>query len=166
MQIGPIVILSHALIHDGVHGDAGRTMTEIRRTLEVDAPPEKVFAAISVPEKWPQWASFVREASSDGPKAHWIYEMGGGMKVESETEETEISQDRVYAFRQTGGFMKSGQNRMEIEAAGEGSRLTWTVQYEFPYSYLGKVMDKLKGRKQFEEAIDTSIRNLEELLGR
>ena len=140
-------------------------MTKITRTFEVGAPPEKVFAAISVPEKWPQWATFVKGASSDGPKAHWVYELGG-MKVESDTEVSRISANRLYEFEQKRGFMKSAATRLEIEPSERASTITWTVQYELPYSYLGKLVDKLRARQQFERAIDEAITNLQAFLKR
>jgi len=131
----------------------------------VRAPPERVFAAVASPEKWPQWASFVRSASSDGPKAHWIYEMQG-MKVESDTETSEVVENSVFGFRQTRGFLKSGRTRIEIQPNEKGSSVTWSNEYEFPYSYLGKLMDKLKARKQFEQGMDESIKNLKNRLER
>jgi len=134
-------------------------MTKIVRTFEVAGPPENVFGLLSDPEKWPRWAPFVRQASRIGPKTHWIYDMGG-MKVEADTEVTESSENRVYAFHQTGGFLASGTTRFDIEPTQQGSKVTWTAEYELPYSYLGKLVDKLRGRKQFEEAIDESIKGL------
>src|SRR5713226_387633 len=140
-------------------------MTKIVRTFEVGASPDKAYAAVSVPERWSRWASFVRQASSNGPKVHWIYDMGG-MRVESDTIVTEAAENARYAFRQMKGFMKSGDTRLEIEPTVKGSRIIWTTEYELPYSYLGKLADKLKARKQFEAAIDRSVANLEKLLSR
>ncbi len=140
-------------------------MAKIVKRFEVGAPPERVFASISVPENWPQWASFVKRASSNGSKTHWIYEMAG-MKVMSDTEITEVQENRLYEFRQVGGFLKQGGTRLEIEPTEGGSTITWTTQYEPPYSYLGKLADKLKMGKRFEEAIDESLRNLKKILER
>lgn len=140
-------------------------MTEIKRQFEVAAPPKSVFDAISIPEKWPQWCTFVKKASSTGPKTHWVYQMGG-MKVESDTETTENQENKVYGFRQTGGFLKSGQFRVEIKPSKKGSSVTWLFEYEPPYSYLGKLIDKLKMKKQFEKDVDESINNLRNLLKR
>jgi len=39
-------------------------------------------------------------------------------------------------------------------------RRTWTVNDELPYSYLWKLVDKLKAGKTFEKAIDESIKGL------
>ncbi len=140
-------------------------MTKIVKEFEVGATPNKVFALISVPEKWSQWASFVKQASSNGSKTHWIYEMGG-MRVESDTEVTEAEENKVYRFRQAKGFLKSGKTSFEIEPSAKGSNITWTTEYEPPYSYLGKAMDRLRMNKQNEAAIDESVRNLKRTLER
>jgi uncharacterized membrane protein len=93
-----------------------------------------------------------------------VYNLGG-MKVESDTEVTERRENAVYAFRQTRGFLKSGTTRLELTPRNAGSQVTWTLEYELPYSYLGKLVDKLKAKKQFEGAVDASIRNLAKLFG-
>ena len=96
---------------------------------------------------------------------HWVYNMEG-MKVDADTEVTEIQQNEVYSFRQTSGFLKRGESRFEILPSKKGSIVTWTNEYELPYSYLGKLMDKLRARKQFEEGMDASIKNLTKILER
>ena len=139
-------------------------MTKIERTFDLPARPENVFAEVSDPARWPRWCDFVKSASPSGPRAHWVYNLGG-MKVESDTEVTERRENAVYAFRQTQGFLKSGTTRLELAPTKAGSQVTWTLEYELPYSYLGKLVDKLKAKKQFEGAVDASIRNLGKLLG-
>src|SRR3989442_1724201 len=121
-------------------------MTRIVRQFEVAAPPEKVFATVSVPEKWPSWSTFVKQATSNGPNAHWIYDLAG-MKVESDSEIAEMTENSVYEFRQTTGFMKEGKTRIEIHRSKKGSEVTWVTNYKLPYSYLGKLVDKLKAGK-------------------
>ena len=139
-------------------------MTKIVKNFEVAAPPESVFALVSTPEKWPQWASWVKQAKSDGAKTHWVYEMGG-MKVDSYTEITELRINSFYGFKQTKGFLKLGEISMRIEPNGKGSSVNWVVEYEPPYSYLGKVMDKLMMSKQFEQSIDESVIGLKKTFG-
>jgi carbon monoxide dehydrogenase subunit G len=140
-------------------------MTKIVKEFDVGASPERVYSVVSNPEGWSQWASFVRAASSKGSKTHWEYEMGR-MKVASDTEETERQEGRVYGFRQTTGFLKSGGSRFEIHPSTKGSLVTWSNEYELPYSYLGTLIDKLKARKQFEKGMDESIENLKKVLER
>ncbi len=140
-------------------------MTKIVKEFDVGAPPERVFQAVSIPENWPRWSTFVKAASSKGPKTHWVYEMAG-MKVESDTETTDVRENEVIGFRQKGGFLKSGESRLEIERTKEGSCVRWTNEYVLPYSYLGKLMDKLKARQQFEDGMDASIESLKKFLER
>ncbi len=89
-----------------------------------------------------------------------------GMKVESDTETSEILENSVYGFRQTRGFLKSGRTRLEIQPNKTGSSVTGSSEYEPPYSYLGKLRDRLKAKKQFEEGMVESIKSLTKILER
>ena len=140
-------------------------MAKIVKEFEVRASPARVFAAVANPEKYPLWAVFVKAATSRGPKAHWVYEING-LQVESDTEETVREADRLFGFRQTAGFLKSGVTRLEIRPTRKGSSVVWTNLYVFPYSYLGNLMDKLRAQEQFEEGMDKSIVRLKALLER
>ena len=140
-------------------------MTKIVKGLEVEAPPERVFALVSVPEKWSKLHTNVKAASSNGSKAHWVYGWGR-MKVESNTEVTENEENRIYAFHQTDGFFKNAQTRLEIKPRKKGSAITWTVEYQLPYSFLGKLVDKLKASKELEAGMGRSFENLRQLAER
>ena len=144
-----------------------QNLTTIERQVTVKATPERVFSYVCAPEKWPQWATFVKQASSDGQgNAHWVYTMGG-MKVESDTETTDVIQNRVYAFRQTKGFLREGSFRVEIEPSSNnpgGCVLNWTMRYEPPYSYLGKMLDKLGIGERAERDVDSSLDGLKKLV--
>ncbi len=133
----------------------------------MNASPEAIFAYVSVPEKWPQWATFVKRASSEGSgKTHWVYEMGG-MKVESDTEETEVIPNHVYAFRQLKGFLREGSFRVQIEPVAENSKnslIRLTFEYEPPYSYLGKLVDKLGISERAKKDVDSSLQSLKRLV--
>ncbi len=140
-------------------------MTKIVKEFEVKAPPERVFGLVSVPEKWCKWHTNVKAATSNGSEAHWVYGWGG-MKVESNTEVTQSEENRVYAFRQTNGFFKTAQTRLEIKPTKKGSAITWTVEYQLPYSFLGKLVDKLKASKELEVGMGKSFENLRQLAER
>src|SRR2546427_10208316 len=113
-------------------------MTRIVQQFEVAAPPEKVFATVSVPEKWPRWSTFVKQATSNGPTAHWIYDLGG-MKVQSDSEIAEVKENKVYEFRQTKGFMNEADTRTETNPPRNGSEVTWVTNSTLPTSYLGRL---------------------------
>lgn len=141
-------------------------LTTIERETSVKGTPQLIYSYVSVPEKWPQWATFVRQATNEGSnKTHWVYELGG-MKVESVTEPTEVEQDRVYAFRQSSGFLKEGRFRLDIQppVGSDESQIKLTFQYEPPYSYLGKLVDKLRIGEKAEKDVESSLQNLKRLV--
>ncbi len=140
-------------------------MTTLTKRFELTASPGKVFSIVSVPERWPQWMPSVKRASSSGSKVHWIYGMGPA-KVESNTVITEKRENRVFEFRQTDGWFKSAETRLEIEPTGTGSRVTWTVKYELPYSALGRIADRLQATQQMQDLMNKAADNLQELSAR
>src|SRR5437667_12097749 len=114
-------------------------MTRIVQQFEVAAPPEKVFSTISVPEKWPRWSTFVKQATSNGLTAHWIYDLGG-MKVQSDSEIAEVEEHKAYEFRQTRGLMQGGETRIKIHPSRNRHEITWITKYIYPYYYIGKLV--------------------------
>ena len=68
-------------------------------------------------------------------------------------------------IRRVASRYKPRHSRLELAPTNAGSQVTWTLEYELPYSYLGKLVDKLRAKKQFEGAVDASIRNLTKLFG-
>ncbi len=140
-------------------------MTKIEKQLDLNAPPESVFAAVSVPEKWARWHVNVKRASSNGSKTHWVYGWKG-FKVESVTEVTEIKSNSVYAFRQTDGFFNGAETRFEIQPSEKGSRVKWTIEYRLPDSYLGKLMNKLSSAKSLGDGMEHSFTNLKQFVER
>ncbi len=107
----------------------------------------------------------VKRASSSGSKVHWVYGMGPA-KVESNSVITEKRENRVFEFRQTDGWFKSAETRLEIEPTGTGSRVTWTVRYELPYSVLGRIADRLEATQEMKGLMNKAAENLQELSAR
>ncbi len=140
-------------------------MTTLTKRFELTASPGKVFSIVSVPERWPQWMPSVKRASSSGSKVHWVYGMGPA-KVESNTVITEKQENKIFEFRQTDGWFKSAQTRLEIEPTRTGSRVTWTVKYELPYSTLGRIADRLQATQQMKDLMNKAADNLQALLAR
>ncbi len=90
----------------------------------------------------------------------------GPAKVESNTVITEKRENKVFAFRQTDGWFKSAETRLEVEPTKTGSRVTWTAKYELPYSALGRIADRLQATQQMKDLMDKAAENLQNLLAR
>jgi len=60
--------------------------------------------------------------------------------------------------------MKKLESRDWFEPTDGGTRWTNIVEYELPYSILGKILDKLRMRKIMEKGADYNVEKAKELL--
>jgi len=51
-----------------------------------------------------------------------------------------------------------------FEPTEKGTKWTLVLEYELPYSLLGKIVDKLKARKDIEKSLDYSMKKTKELV--
>ncbi len=147
-------------------------MGKIERSIVIDAPVDKVFAFVN------DFDNFVRTSSPDmqmeilsrdeGPQRVGFRLKArtkvGGQVWEIEVVTTEFVENRRFAARQEGGPMKKF-NMLDMFEPMDG-RTKWTsvLEYELPYSVLGKLMDRLKVRKAMENGTDYHLQKTKELV--
>ncbi|MFQ5891314.1 MAG: SRPBCC family protein [Candidatus Methanofastidiosia archaeon] len=133
-------------------------MGRIESSIEIEAPVEKVFTFFADPKSMekmiPEDAEVKVEMISKGPigvGTTWrISGVLGGRKIESESECVEFEENRRMTTRQTKGDFKRFDGTIVFEATEKGTKVTDTMDYELPYSVVGKIMDKLKAGKDLE----------------
>ncbi len=106
-------------------------MKEISTSIDIDAPPERVWAVISDVERWAEWTASIRRIVrlDSGP-----FRVGSRARVEQPKlapatwEVTQLEENRGFdwassspVYRVLGGHW--------IERRGAGSRVTLSVQY-------------------------------------
>jgi len=144
----------------------------IERSIVIEAPVEKVFAFVndfdnfikaSSPEmemevlsrdEGPQRVGFVTKARTKVGDRVW----------EVEVETTEFVENERISMRQKGGAMKKFDMIDMFEPTDGGTKWTAIVEYELPYSLLGKLIDKLKFRKAMEKGSDYYVKKTKELI--
>src|SRR5437763_16499911 len=83
-------------------------METIEKTIEVDAPVNKVYNQWTQFEEFPQFMEGVKEVKQlDDKHLHWIAEVGGKRK-EWDAEITQQIPDQRIAWRSTGGAHNGG----------------------------------------------------------
>ena len=82
------------------------------------------------------------EKETIGATAHWIGE-AGGVKSEWDTETTEWEPYSRGAWRSTGGTF-TGIGSMTLTPIDSGTKTTFVMDYDLPYSILGRIIDKLR----------------------
>ncbi|MFQ6080277.1 MAG: SRPBCC family protein [Candidatus Bathyarchaeia archaeon] len=144
-------------------------MARIEKSIVINAPPEKVFALSADVERMPEWMDTVKEVkvtskerTGVGATSHWVVE-AGGTRAEFDSETTEWVENEKIAWRTTSGnitMFGSGT----LKPVERGTEYTWVMDYELPYSILGKIIDKLKVSKDFEKDMARALQNLKNLL--
>ena len=143
----------------------------VRMSVDIQAPPEKVWPYLVEPEKAMQWFTALKkfEYTSEqhggvGSTFYWLEEASGRM-YNLYFETTEWIENRAFAYRMTSGdFFKSYDERWEIEPTPQGSRFTFNDHIEFPYGPIGKIIGwfAARGAKETGSEILANLKRLAE----
>jgi carbon monoxide dehydrogenase subunit G len=147
-------------------------MTRIEQSIEIEAPVEKVWAFVIDIENFaktnPPEVEMEVLSKDEGPQrigfTAKIRAKIGGNVFEVEDEITEMVANKRYSGRQKGGSLKRLEHTDLLEPTERGTKLTTIIDYELPYSLLGKIIDKLKVHKEMEKSGDYSLKKTKELL--
>ena len=141
-------------------------MAEIKRSISINAPVEKVFAFIedpvNFPEVWPSMMEIkdVEELPTGGRKYNWVYKMLG-VRLEGTTETTEYVANQRIVSKSAGGIETTFV--WELLPEGEGTKLNVSIEYTVPVPVLGKLAEGLIVKLNEREA-DTLMANLKDRL--
>ncbi len=141
-------------------------MAEIRRSISIDAPVEKVFAHIDNPSNLPVvWPSLVEvkdieELPTGGKKYNWVYKMAG-VRLEGTTETTDYVANQRLVTNVYGGVDSTFV--WEFLPEGDGTKLNLSIEYIVPVPVLGKLAEGLIVKLNEREA-DTLVANLRDRL--
>jgi uncharacterized protein YndB with AHSA1/START domain len=150
-------------------------MGRVESSVEIEAPIEKVFVYLSNPknqEKIFVDSDFKVEDVSEPPAGvgtrFRISAFIAGRNVKSHWHElVEFKENHRIVSREVkggSGVMKREDLTFALETTARGTRLTITEDYEFPYSVLGKIVDKLMAKKGFERWIQSGAQRAREIL--
>ena len=144
-------------------------MTRIEESIEINAPPEKVWKMIAH-ERLPEWFDLFKkveltskEDDKLGATHHMTSELYEIVKIEWDGETTEWIENGMYAWRTIGGPF-TGFGSMSLTPVGSGTRFTIAMDYQIPHSFLGRLMDKLLIHEALESEFDEGLKELKILL--
>lgn len=144
-------------------------MTRLERSIEIKAPPEKVWELLAW-DRLPEWYPSIKTAEYTSEKREGV---GATAHVTGEDEEmkqkfeydievTECVENERATWRTTSGdFTAFGSTTLKPTEAG--TELTMMIDYHLPYSILGKIIDRLKVRKLMEKYFETGMENLKSI---
>ena len=124
---------------------------KIQRSIEIAAPPEKIWPYLVEPERIMKWFTFLRKfeytsKKCSGVGATFYYEEKSGpqlMKLHYKI--IEWAENNKLSFVLTSGSLKKDDQTWALEATPSGSRFTMTEEVEMPWGIIGKALDKMVG---------------------
>jgi uncharacterized membrane protein len=142
-------------------------LARIEESIEINASQPKIWSLFRW-ERVPDWMNMItkveytsEELETIGATAHWVGE-AGGLKSEWDTETTEWLPYTRSAWRTTSGtFTAIGS--MTLNSIESGTRAIFTMDYDLPYSFLGKIVDKLRVCKAIEKGTINGLKHLKEM---
>ena len=145
-------------------------MGKLTKSIEIEASPEEVFSFCMDMEKTNKaFAGFMEgEYTSKGPvgvgtTSHHIAKVGG-QEREWDMEITEFVKNKKMSSHTIGASKSKMVNSWTFEPTAKGTKLTFSLDYEVPYSVLGKVIDKLKVGKDIEKSMSQMQENIKKAL--
>jgi hypothetical protein len=139
------------------------------RSATLQAPPGALYALLDSPEGWRKWTPWpdtgvVTEGPARGPGARLAWgdrELGEGFfEIVATRTDTWVS----YRVEVQGGAMRT-EGRIELEAAPEGTRVTWREDGDFGRNPLMGYWARFMQRAQGTE-MEKSLMRLEQVVTR
>jgi uncharacterized membrane protein len=126
-------------------GGAGPRAIDIRKTIQVEAPVERVYETLADFERYP---SFMRHVQSVRPlgdgRTHWVVTGPAGASVEWESELTTCRPNELLAWRTVRNGPVEHAGIIRCERVGDGStRLDIRMTYNPPGGVLGHGVARL-----------------------
>jgi len=123
----------------------------IQRSIEIAAPPDKIWPFLVEPDKIMQWFTLLKKFEYTGEQRSGVgtpfyyEEKSGPMLVKLNYKVTEWVENDKLAFVMTSGLPRKDDQVWSIEATPSGSRFNFTEDYEMPWGILGRMIVALIG---------------------
>jgi len=126
---------------------------DVHQSIEVAAPPERIWPLMVEPDNVRRWYPALREYKYEdvgkrGPGARvYAEEKASGMLMKLHFEITDWVENRAIALHMTSGTgVKGYDQRWAVEPLPAGSRFTFEEHVELPYGVLGRLIGKVGQR--------------------
>jgi uncharacterized membrane protein len=143
-------------------------LARIEESIEINASPQRIWPTVRW-DKVPGWMEMIKkveftseEKEKIGATAHWAAE-AGGVRSEWDTETTEWEPYKRGAWRTTGGTF-TGIGSLTLSPTESGTKATFMMDYELPYSFLGKIIDKLRVCRAIEKGTKLGLKQLKKTM--
>ena len=126
---------------------------KVQDSIEIAAPPERVWPFLVQPERILEWCLTFRRFEYTGNQqsgagtTFYVEEKAGGPLMKLNFAVREWEENRKLAFSMTSGtFVKGYEQTWSVDAAPTGSVFTFMEQVKLPFGVIGKAMELFAGR--------------------
>ena len=138
---------------------AGYQGIDIQKTIHIDAPVDEVFVFLADYDNYPQFMRNVLsvETFPDG-HSHWKVAGPAGFEVEWDAVTTRVETNELIQWSTIVGSTVEHAGAIDLEPAGEGTRVRIEMSYNPPAGVLGHVVAKLFGADPKSELDEDMMR--------
>jgi uncharacterized protein YndB with AHSA1/START domain len=142
---------------------------KVQRSVEIKAPPEKVWPWLIEPDKIMKWFTLLRKFEYTGEQrsgvgtTFYYEEKSGGQLLKMNYKVTAWKDNRKIAFGVISGSLKKDDQVWSIERTPMGSRFTMFEDLEMPMGIIGKFIGALFGQMMIGKNMEKILGNLKKL---
>jgi uncharacterized protein YndB with AHSA1/START domain len=139
---------------------------KVQRSIEIAAPPEKIWPFLIEPEKILKWFNLLQKFEYTGDKhsgvgtTFYYEEKSGRQLMKLNYKVTECIENKKLAFGVTSGSLKKDDQVWSIEATPSGSKFTMFEDLEMPMGVLGKFVGATFGGNMIGSNMEKILANL------
>lgn len=145
-------------------------MARIEKSIEIKAPPRKVFDFTNDLQKRNETSKGWAEAEylSEGPvgvgtKMHYVG-WAAGKRGEWDVEITEYVENKKIVARIVDGGKQKMDDELTFEPTEKGTKLTFMLDYNVLPAVLGGLLDRLVVKKDMEKGMGNMLENMKKAL--
>ncbi len=142
---------------------------QVQRSIEIKAPPEKIWPWLIEPDKIMKWFTLLKKfeytgEKRSGPGTTFYYEeKSGGQLMKMNYKVTEWVENRKIGFGVTSGSLKKDDQVWSIEATPAGGKFTMWEDLEMPMGIFGKIIGALFGQMMVGGDMKKILANLKKM---
>jgi uncharacterized membrane protein len=143
---------------------AGRRAVDVRKTITVHAPVERVFPFFTEWENWPQWMSHVQDVRVTGsdrtlPRTHWVVDGPAGTSVEWDAMTTSLIPNEELAWKSVEGSTIQHSGVIRFTPTSDGATTIGIhMSYNPPAGAIGHAVATFFGRDPKHQLDDDLVR--------
>ena len=139
---------------------------KIQRSIEIAAPPEKIWPFLIEPEKIMKWFNLLQRFEYTGDNrggigtTFYYEEKSGGQLMKVNYKVTEWAENKKLAFSVISGSLKKDDQVWSIEAMPSGSKFTMFEDVDMPMGIIGKIIGVTFGGNMIGKNMEKILANL------